>query len=344
MSTVLSVIVCTRNPRPDYLRRVLESLRGQSLRYEHWELLLVDNASDRHLAETWDLSWHPRARHVREDEVGLTPARLRGIAESCGELLVFVDDDNVLASDFLAVAASIPCRHPHLGAFGSGCLEPEFEVPPSPELVPRLPIIALRTVPRSLWSNNPTDFGCIPWGAGLVVKRGVADAFPRLLEDLDIRSVIGRKGQRLFCGEDDLFSWISAEAGLGFGIFPQLRIKHLIPSARLSQSYLLRLNHDQAFSHGILHYLLEGAEPRRIGAFRVARFLAHGLRRGTFSMRCEWAAARGEAAAERFIARGGLRPVRRPNVEPELLADAMTSRVSAPQTLRAESRGIAAGS
>ena len=95
----IAVIICTHNPRPDYLTRVLDALKAQTLPKEEWELLLVDNASTERLAETWELSWHPRARQIREDELGLTPARLRGIRESGGDCLVFVDDDNVLTTD-----------------------------------------------------------------------------------------------------------------------------------------------------------------------------------------------------------------------------------------------------
>ena len=76
-----------------------------------------------------DLSWHPNARVVREDKLGLTFARLRGFAEAKGELIVMVDDDNVLAPDYLKTAVRIAEKHPMLGAFGGKCL-PEFEVEP----------------------------------------------------------------------------------------------------------------------------------------------------------------------------------------------------------------------
>jgi glycosyltransferase involved in cell wall biosynthesis len=52
----VSVILCTHNPRPDYLDRVLASLRGQTLPAEQWEFLLVDNASRQPLEEIWDIS------------------------------------------------------------------------------------------------------------------------------------------------------------------------------------------------------------------------------------------------------------------------------------------------
>ena len=95
----VSVIICTHNPRPDAFRRVLDSLAAQTLPKAQWELLLVDNASDDRLEPRWPLSWHSNARHVREDQLGLTAARLRGIRESRGDVLIYVDDDNVLAAD-----------------------------------------------------------------------------------------------------------------------------------------------------------------------------------------------------------------------------------------------------
>src|SRR6266702_777295 len=71
----LSVIICTHNPRQEYLRRVLDALRNQSLSKDHWELLLVDNASEMCLSGECDLSWHPNGRHRLEGELGLASAR-----------------------------------------------------------------------------------------------------------------------------------------------------------------------------------------------------------------------------------------------------------------------------
>jgi putative transposase len=48
------------------------ALRAQTIPPNQWEFLIVDNASDERLSEFWDLSWHPRARHIRENNLGLT--------------------------------------------------------------------------------------------------------------------------------------------------------------------------------------------------------------------------------------------------------------------------------
>jgi hypothetical protein len=69
VQTSLSVILCTHNPRPEYLSRVLESLPAQTLSAKQREFLLVDNASGQPVAETWDISWHSCGRHFREEQL-----------------------------------------------------------------------------------------------------------------------------------------------------------------------------------------------------------------------------------------------------------------------------------
>jgi glycosyltransferase involved in cell wall biosynthesis len=298
--TDISVVVCTHNPRRHYLQRVLRALEGQTLSRDRWELLVVDNASREPLAG-YDLSWHRRAGLVREDRLGLTAARLRGITEATGELVVFVDDDNVLARDFLERASEVCRNYPFLGAFGAGRLEPEFEIEPSAALRPHLQLLALRSVPAARWSNNPRDHESIPWGAGLCVHRRVAHQYLRVVEGLAAVSVLDRTGTRLFSGGDDLFAWVAASAGYGFGIFPELFVTHLIAAGRLNERYFLQLIHDHAYSGGILHYVLAGVAPRRIHWTRYVHAVLHGLRNGRFSMRCRWAEWRGADGAARAV-------------------------------------------
>ncbi len=304
-----SVIVCTHNPREDYLRRTLAALEAQTLARDRWELLLVDNASRERLALVWDISWHPHARHVREDQLGLTNARLRGINEARGDIFVFVDDDNLLKPDFLERLEIISSRNPHLGVLGPGMVEPEFEIQPSPDIVAFSSMLALRAVESSIWSNNPHDRTCMPWGAGLCATREIAEKYVSLVQQLNVSKILGRRGKELFCAEDDLFSWVCAIMDKGFGIFPELRVIHLISAQRLTRAYFLRLTHDWSLSHAVLHYLLQSSKPRRIDLEQSARILLGGVKNGLFHMRCKLAGARGEQKAWRFISDNQLQPL-----------------------------------
>ena len=304
----ISVIVCTRNPRGDYLHRVLDALNAQTLPKNNWELLVVDNASNQRLADSLRLSWHPRARHIREDRLGLTSARLRGITETGGELLVFVDDDNVLAPDFLEKARILYAEHPDLGAFGAGSLEPEFEVPPPSEILPRIRLLALRTVSSAHWTKNTQEFATIPWGAGLCVIRSVANLYCESVENLDPSIPLDRRGDELYSGGDDLFSWVAASVGFDFGIFPELRVTHLIAADRLSRGYFLKLINQHTYSNFVRHYLFDGIQPQRLNWNRYLRLLLHRIKNGQFSMQCRWAALSGEDRAARFILDKRLQP------------------------------------
>ena len=120
MPPKLSVILCTHNPRQDYLERTFEGLKCQTLPKEQWEFLLIDNLSDPPLEQICDLSWHPAARVVREEELGILPARVRGFRETSANLILFLDDDNVLSPNYFEEALQIGIRYPFLGAWGAG--------------------------------------------------------------------------------------------------------------------------------------------------------------------------------------------------------------------------------
>jgi glycosyltransferase involved in cell wall biosynthesis len=255
----LSVIICAHNPRPQYLRRVLAALRAQALPAQQWELLLIDNLSAAPLASDWDLSWHPGARHILEPELGLSPARRRGVRESSAPILVFVDDDNVLDVNYLAAALSLGREWPKLGTWGSGATVPEYEHQPPQAVAALLPFLALRDTNEARWGNVPLS-EVTPWGAGLCVRREIAEAYCSLSENASIR-LTDRKGNSLLsCGDVEI-SYVARHHGLGTGIFPELRLVHLIPKERLSADYLLRIYQASGTSFHLLTYNWSGRFP-----------------------------------------------------------------------------------
>jgi glycosyltransferase involved in cell wall biosynthesis len=247
----ITVIICTHSPRADYLQRTLSALKKQSLPKDQWELLLIDNASAEPLDDKWDLSWHPNARYILEGELGLTPARLCGIKNSAGELLIFVDDDNLLDTDYLTVAAQIHRCNPALGAFGAGIICPEFEITPSADILPFTRHLALRNTQTVIWSNDPLRRPR-PCGAGLCVTKELAIRYHKVISKAEGYSIFDRKGVELFSGGDDEFAFIACQMGLGHGVFPDLCLTHLIPAHRITKEYLLRLREGIAFSSVLL--------------------------------------------------------------------------------------------
>jgi glycosyltransferase involved in cell wall biosynthesis len=287
----VSVIICTHNPRRDYLQRTLEALRRQTLSKDLWELLVVDNNSQPELrvlgpkdqgtkrlrdsgaaaserpenqktkspkdaqseqaedlrptnlklkTAELELGWHSNARVVREEELGLTPARLRGIREATGDLLVFVDDDNVLDVDYLEQACRIAEEFPHVGAWGGSC-RGEFEVPLPDWAKPYLTGLVVKEIEKDYWSNLKDWSLATPYGAGMCMRKSVADEFARRIEDNRNLRKLGRTGRVLMAGEDSVMAECAIDCGMGTGRFARMGLTHLIPEERLTEDYIVRL-------------------------------------------------------------------------------------------------------
>lgn len=250
---MLSILLCTHNPRPDYFAATMQALRAQTLPTTEWELLVIDNASAPGREPSPDLSWHPGARLIREEKLGLTPARLRGILEARGDLLVFVDDDNVLDPDFLLTARRIAAERPHLGSWSGQC-RPVFEETP-PEWTRRYwGNLAIREFDHDVWSNLPRLPETMPCGAGLCVRREVAMHYLQLHDSGKRGFQFDRTGDSLISGGDNDLAACACDLGMGVGLISSLRLQHLIPPGRLTVDYLARLAEGIHYSSVLLDY------------------------------------------------------------------------------------------
>jgi len=303
MAVELSVITCSHNPRPDYLTQVLDALKRQTLEYGRWEYLLIDNASAEPLAPRLDLSWHPNGRHVREEKLGLTPARLRGIREAQGELLVFVDDDNVLDSNYLAESKRIAEDWPPLGAFG-GQVSGAFDETPPEWTRKYWSRLVIREFEQDSWSNVPWLHETMPSGAGLCVRRSVAMRYVKYHAEGKRKIVLDRAGDTLLSGGDTDLASTACDMGLGVGLFASLKVNHLIPPTRLSEDYLAKLIEGMAFSGIVLRsFRGEAREP----SSSIKTSIADQIRKLLMTRRDRRffrAVRSGESRAMRFLANG----------------------------------------
>jgi hypothetical protein len=265
---LISVVLCTYNPRADFLERVIEGLKAQTLAQSAWELVVVDNNSTKPLSSTTgpqvdrttfiDLSWHPEARIVVEMQQGLSHARRRGFEEAKGDLIVNLDDDAVLDADYLEQVVKLAQQFPFIGAFG-GQIRGEFEE------LPRWPAGeyygAQRVIAQDLWSNDPKHGASMPVGVGSVVKRQVADAYVRKMTTDPRWSVLGRTAEKLFSCEDLEIAMTACDVGLGHGVFRALNLTHLVPQQRMTLDFLCRNAHGNGYSYTIHNYLRFGRLP-----------------------------------------------------------------------------------
>ena len=243
-----SIILPTHNPDTERLRRTLLGLRAQTISSENIEVLIVDNASTRFpSAESLAASAPAKFSVIHEPQLGLTHARQAGLRAAKGEFAVFVDDDNVLAPNYLEEATKGFLRLPRVGALGGKSL-PEFSTPVAADDWRRefFPLLALRDLgdaelvsqgllPLNSPINSYPTFA--PIGAGMALRIEAVQTW------LTTKSnVSDRRGDALTSAGDNDIVLSIMKAGWEVGYFPTLTLTHLIPSHRVTTGYLCRLN------------------------------------------------------------------------------------------------------
>jgi len=243
----ISVILCTYNPPEVHLRRVLEGLRAQTLPMDEWELLLIDNNSTSPVAERFDFSWHPHGRHLSEKMPGATAARQCGLREAKGELLLIVDQDAILAPDYMATALQIGEEWPFVGVWGGSVL-PEYESPLPDWIRDQVWRLSIYQVDYDMWSHLREPMITFPIGVGMCVRRKVAERYLQWIAENPRTSALDRKGSRLFGYGDIDLAFCALDIGLGTGKSPRLSLTHLMPASRLTLDYFVRHAEDDSIS------------------------------------------------------------------------------------------------
>jgi glycosyltransferase involved in cell wall biosynthesis len=230
----IDVVVCTYDNAAS-LERVLGALAGQAVTAGvDWEVLVVDNnctdATPALLARL-QAEGVLRLRVVREEEQGLTPARRRGVAETGREWIAFIDDDCLVAPDWVERAAAAAREHPGAGALG-GLVELEWEREPPPHVLARGWAFAQQD-----HGPEPVTVGCLA-GAGMVVRRAALERSGWTRQPL----LADRVGRRLVSGGDvEIALRLAAEHELWYD--PRLRLRHSIPAGRTADAYPSRLTY-----------------------------------------------------------------------------------------------------
>ncbi len=109
----ITVVVATRDRR-DQLRRALESVRTQE--YGNWQLIVVDDGSSDGTPEFLDqiASEDSRVTALRQLPEGVGAARNKGLAAATGDVVCYLDDDNLMGSLWLKSVAWAFDRDPEL--------------------------------------------------------------------------------------------------------------------------------------------------------------------------------------------------------------------------------------
>ena len=225
---ILTVCICCRNAS-SRIEETLLSLYFQTEKYETYEVLVVDNASDdinelKKIIVSLNSQFVLQVRIVEESELGLSAARNRGVAESNGQYILFLDDD-ALASSCL-VHLYIQAIQEHSPDVIGGNVKPLFEKMPPSHFTSRH---------WSQWSIK--YFGSTDrWltddyfiGTNMGAKKEVLISTPFDKE-------LGRKGDTLVGGED----WILGRSELKKRFVSGAYVLHKVTEERMTSKYFAK--------------------------------------------------------------------------------------------------------
>ena len=231
----LSIIISTYN-NAQSLVRTLVSVAEQEADKSMWECVVVNNASTDNTEALFQefASEHQELnlRLVNEPKQGLSYARNCGIAESKGDILVFIDDDETVNREFVSAYIDIFDNH---GAFvGAGAVVPRYD--------------SARPKWMSYYTEkmiaNPINLGNeVVTITSKITPAGGNMAFNREIFNLygGFNTALGRKGEALLGGEEnDMFDRVRS---LGERVFyaPNAVVYHHIADKKLTPDYFDKL-------------------------------------------------------------------------------------------------------
>jgi glycosyltransferase involved in cell wall biosynthesis len=234
----ISVIICTYN-RDKYIYNVLRSVAENTLPNEEYEIVLVNNnCTDNTEARCAQFSRDfpsVNFRYVVEETQGLSYARNRGILESQGEILIYVDDDATVNKDYLQTYAQFFESHLEVDAAG-GPIIPVYET-----AEPRwMSHFTRQLITGKLYlGNQEKKFPkhSYPGGGNAAYRKSVFDKIGNFNVNL------GRKGKNLIGAEEkDIFDKMTKQ-NMQIYYLPTAILYHIISENKLSLDYFNKLTY-----------------------------------------------------------------------------------------------------
>jgi glycosyltransferase involved in cell wall biosynthesis len=195
-----------------------------------FEVLVIDNASTDstpRVVEACAARGKVELRCVREMELGLDAARNRGIRESRGEILAFLDDDARARQDWAEAILDGFSRHP--APILGGRVDLNWEA--------ARPVwfsdVLLRYLIHCDYGPEVVEITSPPWlyGTNVAFRKALFQEIGLFRLDLD------RKGDSLMGGGDTEFLKRASARGKTLLYVPTMVVSHLVPAKRLTREF-----------------------------------------------------------------------------------------------------------
>lgn len=250
MNLGISVIICCYNSK-SRIKPTLEHIANQIFNQKILvEVILVDNNSDdgtsKYAQKIWTTLKPNFPLHIiHESTPGLSFARKAGIKKAQNEYILFCDDDNWLAPDYIQIGYNHLKNNNKIGVLGGrGEVVSNIELPHWFSDFQQDYAVGV----QNLFGGNITNRGFV-WGAGMFLRKSVFES----ILDLGITSKLSdRKGNALSSGGDtEICQWF-VWAGFELWYREELSFKHFMAKERLTKEYYLRLKTAQNQSYEII--------------------------------------------------------------------------------------------
>lgn len=254
-----TVAICTYN-RHELLKKALESCEAQTLPKDEFEIIVVDNSSDRAAAEAFlaankDI---PNLNYVMEDRPGLSNARNVALEHARAPVICFLDDDAIAEPGWLGeIVKAFAAFKDRAGVVG-GTIRPIWSVG-RPSWLPK-ELEGPYTVVN--WGGLLRIAEPDEWFAGANVSFAVEPL--QRVGGFDVSLGRGASKASLLSNEES--AAISAIEDLGYvRVFaPDAAVDHLVEPGRLNREWLRRRQAWQAISDLVMKSEAELQPPEQL--------------------------------------------------------------------------------
>jgi glycosyltransferase involved in cell wall biosynthesis/SAM-dependent methyltransferase len=235
----VSVVICTLRGG-ERLERVVEAVAAQTTKAS-FELILVDNSLRERTLTSQAASLRRRLfpdepgrlRVVHCPILGLSQARNAGIGASDAEIVAFLDDDAIPASDWLERIVAAFATDAKIGVVGGHIeLTPERERRPAAAPGWERYWSHFVTTHEELTTVEP--WWELPWGANWAARRRT------LLEIGGFRCSYGRRANDFSGGEELVAARLAQELGYRVCVEPRARVLHDVAPSRMTFRHVRR--------------------------------------------------------------------------------------------------------
>lgn len=253
-----SIIFCTYN-REKYIYNALKSIADQDFSFDDYEIVLVNNNSTdstEAICQQFETDYAKvNFRYYVETNQGLSYARNRGVKESRGDILVFVDDDATAFEHYLPAIDDFFKKYSRVSACG-GPIVPVYETEKPKWLSP----YTEQLLGGALYEGDkvkPFKHEKYPGGGNSAFRKEVFQKYGLFNVEL------GRKGTGLIGAEEkDLYDRLT-RGKEEFYYLPQMGIYHYIPAKKLSIAHFNELTYSIGKSERIRTKAVSGEAYRK---------------------------------------------------------------------------------